>query len=275
MKRWLLLLMFLAPATARSATPAASPTMADALAGVSIEQRLGESLPLDARFTDSTGRRMRLGDVFHGRPVLLTLVYFECPMLCTVTLNQLTRSLTALRESAGERFDIVTISIDARETPTLAAKKKAGYLHSYNRPSAADGWHFLTGDQTDIDRVAQAVGFHYRWDAGQQVFAHASALMVCTPEGKLSRYFLGVDYPPTEVRAALNAADVGAVAPPAEAVYFYCLKYDPQTGKYGLLIGRTLRLLGAATLVGVAGLIVGLQRMHTRRPAPLVPEGAL
>ena len=253
------------------ADAAAAPDVSGALRGVGVEQHLGARLPLDAMFRDSDNREVRLGDYFHGRPVLLTPIYYGCPRLCTMTLNQLTRSLTALKESVGDRFDIVTFSIDPSETPALAAQKKKAYLHSYRRDSASDGWHFLVGDQGSIDRVAQAVGFGYRWDPAQQAFAHASAVIVCTPDGTVSRYFLGVDYPPNDVRDALNAAAGGNVAPkPAEAVFFYCMKYDPETGRYGLMIGRTLRLLGAATLVGVVGLIVALHRSSARRIAPAV-----
>lgn len=243
-----------------------------ALQGVMIEQKLGTQVPLNLAFTDETGAAVKLGDFFHDRPVLLTVVYYECPMLCTMTLNQLTRSLNALSESAGDQFQIVTVSFNPQETPTLAAAKKTTYLRSYRRPSAADGWHFLTGSQASINSLTRAVGFNYRWDESQQAYAHASAVMVLTPQGKMSRYFLGVDYPPTEVREALRAADAGTVAAPAEAVYFYCFRYDPASGRYGLIISRSLRVLGVLVVVGLIALVVVLHGVSTRRARRLALE---
>lgn len=262
MTRVLALLILLLGAGRLSAAPTSQPA---ALEGIGVDQRLGERVPLDLRFVDEAGKTVELRDFFHGRPVLLTLVYYECPSLCTTSLTQLTRGLNGLSESAGERFDIVTVSINPRETPALAAAKKANYLHSYRRPSAADGWHFLTGRQESIDALAQAVGFRYRWDPAQQAYAHASALMVVAPDGTLSRYFLGVDFPPTELRAAIDEASAGRVGPPAEAIYFYCFKYDPTSGRYTLIIGRALRVLGAACVVGIVGLVASLQLITARR----------
>lgn len=236
-----------------------------ALDGIGVEQRLREQLPLDARFTDEAGRSIALGDLFHGRPVLLTLNYFECPSLCTTSLNQLTRSLNGLTEIAGERFDIVTVSFDPRETPQLAAAKKVSYLRSYRRPSAADGWHFLTGGQTSIDALTRAVGFNYRYDAAQQAYAHANMLAVIAPDGTISRYFLDLDYPPTALRAAIDDAGAGRVGQKAESIYFYCFKYDPTSGRYSLIIGRALKVLGVACVVGIAGLIASLQLVIARR----------
>jgi protein SCO1/2 len=253
------------------AADAPLPTNA-ALQGVMIEQKLGAQVPLDLKFADETGAAVKLADYFHGRPVLLTMVYYECPMLCTMTLNQLTRSLNGLSESAGEQFEIVTVSFNPRETPALAAAKKSTYLRSYRRPSAADGWHFLTGSQASIDSLTRSVGFNYRWDEQQQAYAHASAVMVLTPQGKLSRYFLGVDYPPTEVREALRAADAGTVGPPADAIYFYCFRYDPASGRYGLIISRALRVLGVLIVLGLAALVVVLHRISTRRVRTLALE---
>jgi protein SCO1/2 len=236
------------------------------LKDVGIDQRLGRSLPLDVVLRDEHGRDVRLADCLHGgRPALLTFVYYECPGLCTTTLNQLTRSLNALRESAGDRFDVLTISFDPRETPDLAAAKKQTYLRAYRRPTAEEGWHFLTGPPDSIRRLTQAAGFRYTWDGEHQVFAHASAVIVLTPHGKISRYFLGVDYPPTDLRHALNAAATETVGPEAERVFLYCFHYDPTTGRYGLIIDRAIRAGGVLILLAVISLITVLILRERRR----------
>lgn len=234
-----------------------------------VEQKLGNLLPGDATFVDENGKEVKLKQYFGGRPILLMPVYFECPMLCTLSLNQLSRSLTALPESAGERFDILTVSFDPRETTELAAEKKKNYLRSYRRPSAEDGWHFLTGKQESIDQLMQAIGFKYKWDEQQQQFAHAAALLVITPEGKISQYFLGVDYPPTEIRSAVDAASAGTVGKKVDEVFLYCFKYDPATGKYGLIVNRALKVMGIATVMGLIGLMVSLSFVRSRRMARL------
>jgi protein SCO1/2 len=252
-RRFLLFcLLLLSLAISRSAV--AQPAV---LREAGIDQHLGESIPLDVPLRDDNGQAVTLGDCLHpGRPVLLTFVYYRCPMLCTTTLNQLTRSLTALpSQSAGDEFDVITVSIDPRETPELAAEKKRTYLRAYRRPTAEMGWHFMTGSQTSIDRLTKAAGFRYAWDEEHQVFAHAAAVIVLTPRGKISRYFLGVDYPPTELQQAMSQAQSDTVGPPAEAVFLYCFHYDPATGKYGLIIDRALHVLGVATLLGLVGLI--------------------
>jgi protein SCO1/2 len=245
---------------AQSAQPVTGP-----LEGVGVEQRLGDSIPLDTQFTDSSGRVVRLRDCFHGRPVLLTPVYYKCPMLCAVTLNQLGRSLNGLSEDVGASFDIVTFSFDPRETPQLAEGKKRSQLKAYRRPSAEQGWSFLTGSEPSIRALTDAIGFHYKWDEPSQQYVHPGALVVLTPSGKISRYFLGVDYPPSDLRAALDEAGRDAVGPPAERVFLYCFRYDPATGKYGLIISRSLRAMGAFLVVALAGLTVALNRMHARR----------
>lgn len=237
-----------------TALPASGST--PGLDDVGIDQHLGDRLPLDLPLRNESGRAVTLGDYFHGRPVIFTLVYFDCPMLCTQTLNQLTRSLNGLTENAGDRFDIVAVSIDPRDSLAAAAAKKKNYLRAYRRPGAEDGWHFLTADQPAIDRLTAAAGFRYRWEPAQEQFVHAAAVMIVTPDGTLSRYFLGVDYPPTEVHEALDAALRGVIGEPVEAVYFYCFRYDPVTGKYGLIIDRALKVMGMLAILAVGGLIV-------------------
>jgi protein SCO1/2 len=235
------------------------------LKDVSIEQRLGQSLPLDAPLRDESGRSRPLsGYLRPGRPALVTFVYYKCPGLCTATLNQLTRTLTALPESAGDTFDVLTISFDPREGPDLAADKKETYLRAYRRPTAVAGWHFLTADAESIQRLTRAAGFRYTWDEDHQVFAHASSVIVLTSRGKISRYFLGVEYPPQEVRDALAAASRDDVGPVAERVFLYCFHYDPATGRYGLIISRAIRAGGLITLFSLAGLITFYVRRERR-----------
>jgi protein SCO1/2 len=244
------------------------------LNGVGIDQNLGAQVPADAVFRDESGQTVRLGDYFGHRPVLLTLVYYKCPGLCTTILNDVSRSLNGLAESAGSEFDVVTVSFDPRETPDLAADKKAAYLRGYRRPTAAAGWHFLTGPQQSIDALTRAVGFRYTWDADHQLWAHASAIIVLTPGGKVSRYFYGVEAPPTDLHESILEASRDSVGRPAEQVLLYCFRYDPATGHWGLIITRLLRVLGAVTTLAVAAL-VWWQLSHTpRAPAPNPQEGA-
>jgi len=253
--------LLLSNATKAQNTSTAPP----ALKGVGIQQRLGESVPLDLTFNDERGCWISLAQCTHQRPVLLALVYYRCPMLCNMTLNQLASSLTTLHESAGENFDIITVSFDPAETPTLAASKKQQYLKFYSRSAAGSGWHFLTGSKASIDHLAQSVGFSYRWDERTHTFAHSTALIVLTPQGKISRYFLGVDYPPTELRHAISDAAEQTVANPTPQVLFYCFQFDPTTGRYGLIISRVMRLLGIATVLALTAMIVTYARREHRQ----------
>ncbi len=234
------------------------------LTNVGIDQHIGASVPLDLVFHDEAGQDVRLADLVHGRPVLLMMVYYRCPMLCTMSLNQLARSMNVLSESAGEKFDVITVSIDPNETPQLAAEKKKTYLTMYRRPTASAGWHFLTGSQESISALANAVGFRYAWDPEVKQFAHATALMVLTPKGTVSRYFLGIEFPPDELRLAMNQASVGSLGPQAEQVFLYCFHYDPTTGKYGLIINRAIRAGGVLTLLALASLILFNVRRERR-----------
>ena len=242
-------------------TPAQMPTI---LNGVGIDQNLGQQLPLDLPFRDEAGRTVQFKEFFGARPILLNLVYFKCPGLCTQALNDVSRSLNGLSESAGEQFDVITVSFDPREGPELAAEKKAQYLRGYRRPTAAAGWHFLTGPQSSIDALTRAVGFHYRWDEANQIFAHATAIIVLTPQGRISRYFYGVEAPPTDLHQAILDASNNGVGKPAERVLLYCFRYDPATGKWGFIVSRLLKVLGAITMLAV-GLMIGVQVQRERR----------
>jgi protein SCO1/2 len=231
---------------------------------VGIDQKLNSQLPLDLKFRDEYGRDVKLGDFFQaGRPVVLTLVYYECPMLCNQTLNGLVGALEAVPFAPGKDFEVVTVSFDPREGPDLAAAKKETYLRRYRHEGAQNGWHFLTGDRDSIDRLAEATGFRYVWDDESKQFAHASAIMVATPEGKLSHYFYGIEYSPKDLRLALVESSKGQIGSPVDALILYCYHYDPTTGKFAPVMA-VLRAAGVLTIFGIAALILFLAR-RTRR----------
>ena len=236
----------------------------EVLKEVTIEQRLNEQVPLDLEFRDETGRTVRLGEYFGEKPVVLSLVYYECPMLCNQVLNGMVGTLEALSFTAGKEFTVLTVSFDARETPALAAAKKKTYLKRYGREEAAAGWHFLTGPQESIDRLTERVGFRYRWDPESKQFAHASAIMVATPAGKLSHYFYGIEYSARELRLGLVEASSGRIGSPVDQLILYCYHYDPTTGKYGPLVMNIMRLGGILTVVGLAALLLILWRRGRR-----------
>ena len=240
---------------------------------VGIDQRLGAKLPLDATFRDEAGNTVRLGDFFTGKkPVVLSLVYYECPSLCTMTLNGMGKSFKPLDKTIGKDFDVVTISFDPRETPELAAKKKAAYVKAYGRPEAEQGWHFLTGDDASIKRVTEAAGFRYVWDEHSNQFAHTSAIMVATPDGVLSRYFYGLEYSTRELRLGLYEASDGKVGSISEAVLLLCFHYDPMTGKYGWAVMGLLRAGAVLTILALGGFI-GISLYRERRAARLAAIG--
>jgi protein SCO1 len=236
----------------------------EVLKKVSIEQKLGSQIPLDATFKDEAGQSVKLGDYFKGeRPVVLTLVYYECPMLCNQTLNGLVGALEAVTFTPGKEFEIVTVSFDPRESAEVAAKKKETYLKRYRRGGAEGGWHFLTGERSEIDRLAQSVGFGYAWDEQSKQFAHASAIMVATPEGKLSHYFYGIEYSPKDLRLSLVEASSGKIGSPVDELILYCYHYDPATGKFAPVMA-VMRAAGVLTVVGMVALVLVLRRRSRR-----------
>jgi protein SCO1 len=220
---------------------------------VGIQQKLNEQIPLDTEFKDENGKTVRIGDYFGKRPVILALVYYECPMLCSEVLNGLTGSLKSLNFNAGKEFDVVAISFDARENEKteLAKSKKENYLKRYGREGTENGWHFLTGSQDSIDKITQAVGFGYKWDEESKQFAHAGAIMILTPEGKLSKYLYGIDYAPKDVKFALMESSANKIGSPVDQMMLYCYHYNPATGKYGLMVMNVVRLGGVITLLGL------------------------
>ena len=229
----------------------------DLLKQVGIDQKLNDSIPLNLTFRDEHGQTVELAQYFGSKPVILTLVYYSCPMLCTQILNGLDRSLKNIPPTIGTDFNVVTVSIDPTERPVLAAAKQELYTGMYGRPGAAEGWHFLTGDEPQIKRLADAVGFRYVYDPDSKQYAHASAIMLLTPEGRLSKYFYGVAYPERDLRLGLVDASSGKIGSPVDALLLFCYHYDPHTGKYGLMISRVIQLSGALTIVlGGIGLFV-------------------
>jgi protein SCO1/2 len=235
---------------------------------VGIDQKLNEQVPLDLVFKDEQGREVRLGQFFKGKPVILSLVYYSCPMLCNQILNGQLGSFRQMTFNAGQEFEVVTVSFDPKETPALAAQKKATYIKAYNRPSADAGWHFLTGDEANIKRLTEAVGFRYRWDEKTKQFAHASGIMITTPEGKLARYFYGVEYLPRDLRLGLVEASAHKIGTPVDTLMLYCYHYDPATGKYGAVVMNIIRLGGVLTLMLMAGMLWLLIKITRRRNPP-------
>ncbi|HEX5734639.1 MAG TPA: SCO family protein [Blastocatellia bacterium] len=232
---------------------------------VGIDQRLGEQLPLDLTFRDENGDAVRLGDYFKDKPVVLSLVYYECPMLCHEVLTGLTRSFEQLSFSVGQEFEVVTVSFDARETPAMAVKQKDSYLNWYDRAGASEGWHFLTGDQQAIDRLTEAVGFKYAYDEETKQFAHASGIMVLTRGGKLARYFYGVEYQPKDLRLGLVEASENRIGSAVDQILLYCYHYDPTTGKYGPVVMNIMRLAGVATLLAIVAMFIVMRRRNIAR----------
>lgn len=233
------------------------------LKDVGIDQKLNDTIPLDLTFRDEHGKTVELAQFFGSKPVILSLVYYSCPMLCTQILNGLDRGLKNVPMGIGTDFNVVTVSIDPTERPVLADAKHELYVGMYGRPGAAEGWHFLTGDEPQIQRLADAVGFRYAYDADSKQYAHASAITVLTPEGKISRYFYGVHYPERDLRLGLVDASEGKIGSPVDAVLLFCYHYDPHTGKYGLLISRVIQLAGALTvLFGGIALVILFRGEH-------------
>jgi protein SCO1/2 len=234
---------------------------------IGFDQKLGEKVPLDVPFRDETGRAVRLGDYFSaGRPVVLNLVYFDCPMLCTVTLAGMASALKEMSFDAGKEFEVVTISFDPKEGPEQAAAKKAQFMARYKRPQAEKGWHFLTGEVGAVQRITKAVGFRYVWDQASRQFAHPAGTVVLTSEGTIARYMFGVEYAPRDLRLAVVEASANRIASPVDQILLACYRYDPATGRYSASIMRILRLAAVLTVVGLAAFVaVNLRRERAKR----------
>jgi protein SCO1/2 len=238
------------------------PALPNSLQGVGIDQRLDGQLPLETMVTDEFGRQVPFGSFFKtGKPVLLAPVYYRCPMLCTQILNGVVSSLKAVSLTPGRDFDVVAMSFDPKDTPDLAAAKKATYLQRAGRNANANGWHFLTGSEQNVKAIMDAIGFHYKYDPATDQYAHASGIMIITPEGRVSKYFYGVEYSPRDVRLGLVEASRNKIGTAVDQILLFCYHYDPATGKYGAVAMNILRLAGGAfALLGGLYLAIAFRR---------------
>lgn len=230
------------------------------LKNVGIQQNLNQQIPPDLSFTDDLGRKVRIGDYFGRKPMILSLVYYNCPMLCGEVLSGLENSLRMMKFDVGKEFDVLTVSFDPKETPEMAAAKKAVFLKRYKRPGAEQGWHFLVGPAESVEALTKAAGFEYQFDPKTGQFAHATAIMILTPEGKIAQYYYGVEYPPKDLRLGLVQASQNKIGNMVDALLLYCYHYDPEQGKYSATILRVLRVAGAATALFLGTFIFLLVR---------------
>lgn len=240
-----------------------------ALQSVDLEQKLGARIPLDVEFRDEAGKTVSLKEYFGRRPVILSLVYYSCEDLCPLVVDGLVRSMRPLSFNIGDQFDVITLSFDSRDTPALAAAKKSDFVSKYSRPGAEKGWHFLTGDETAIQRLTEAVGFRYNYESKNDRFGHATGIMLLTPDGKIARYFYGIEFSPRDLRLGLIEASAKKIASPIDQLLLFCYHYDPATGKYSLLVTNIVRLAGIATVLAlVAFIAVMIRRDRNRRLQP-------
>jgi protein SCO1/2 len=250
------------PVQEPGAAPASS-RLPPAVANLAFEQRLNAQLPLDATFVNEQGRATRLGELFHGRPVILVLAYYRCPQLCNLVLNGLLDGLRGVSYRPGEEYTVITISFDPRETPQIAAEKKANYVDSFGRPGAADNWHFLTGEKEQIDRVTDAVGFRYSFDEKHDRFNHPSGIVLVTPQGKVSRYLFGIRYPPRDLRLGLMEASAGQVGSVVDQFLLFCFHYDESRGKYAFAVMNAVRIGGGLTVLALGVALFRLWRRES------------
>ncbi|MFB3813199.1 MAG: SCO family protein [Terriglobales bacterium] len=245
------------------------------LSNVGIYQHLDAQVPLEAMFRDEFGRTVKLGEYFNqGKPVILSLVYYECPMLCTEVLNGMTNSMRLLKFELGKDYDVVTVSFDPRETPELAAAKKHSYLQRFGRPGGKNGWHFLVGDEKNIHALTESVGFRYHWDPQQRQFAHATGIMVLTPQGRVAQYYYGVSYAPKDLRLGLVEASNNRIGTLVDQLLLYCYHYDPRTGKYGAIITNVLKIAGGLTVLILGSLLIFLFRYDPQRAKRRMPASS-
>ncbi len=243
----------------------ADPALPQILKGVGFDQRLNESIPLDVTFRDEGGREVKLGEYFGAQPVVLVMAYFRCPMLCTQVLNGLVEGLRESELTIGKDFRVITVSFDPSDSPKMAEAKKKNYVRAYADPSAAADWHFLTGTQASIDRLAQAIGFRYAYDAASDQYAHAAGLVVLTPTGKISRYFYDVHYSGRDLRLGLVEASQNRIGSAIDQVLLFCFHYDPSAGRYGPAVMNFVRAGGVLTVIALCLLFGGLLRGERRR----------
>ncbi len=255
--------VFAQPRPATTGAPAAE--VPAQLREVGFDQNLNQALPLDVEFNDEHGRAVRIGDYFGKKPVVLAFVYYGCPMLCLHSLGSLAATLGVMSENPGDDFEVVSISIDPRETPALALAKKAHYVERSGKPSIAEGWHYLTGTEASIQRLTKAAGFRYVWDESLQQFAHPAGIVIATPQGKVARYLFGIDYGPRDLRLALLDASEEKISSPLKKALLYCYHYDIATGRYSLAIMRIVQMAGAATVLSLGTLILVWTRRERKQ----------
>jgi protein SCO1 len=243
-----------------------------ALRSVDLEQKLGAQVPLDVEFRDEAGKTVSLKEYFGRRPVILSLVYYSCQDLCPLVLDGLVRSLRPLSFPIGDQFDVITLSFDPRDTPALAAAKKSDSVKQYSRPGAGDGWHFLTGDENAIRRLTEAVGFRYNYESDKDRFGHATGIILLTPDGKIARYFYGIEFSPRDLRLGLIEASANQIGSPIDQLLLFCYHYDPSTGKYSLLVTNIVRIGGVVTVIALAAFIIVM--LSRERGRKLQPRGS-
>lgn len=255
--------------------PGADLTLPKELTNIEIEEKPGAKLPVDVRLRDGQGRDVRLGDYFDGEhPVILALAYYECPMLCTLVLNGLLDGLKGTDLTAGKDYRVVVISIDPRDTPEMANKKRDTYVKAYGRPVADRGWDFTVADQADVKRVADTIGFRYRWDEPSKQFAHAAGIFVASPNGTLSRTLYGIAFPSKDVKLALLEATEGKIGSTLNRVLLFCFHYSVAENRYVLATRRLMKAGGVLTVIGLAALLASYWRSERRRQAKPV-DGAV
>lgn len=228
---------------------------------VGIEQHLNEQIPPDLTFRDETGKTVRIGDYFGKNPLVLNLVYYQCPMLCGEVLSGLESALRVLKFDVGKEFDVLTVSFNPKETPEMASAKKTEFLRRYGRPGAADGWHFLTGPEPSIEALTNAAGFQYDYDPKTDQYAHATAIMILTPQGKIAQYYYGVEFAPKDLRLGLIQASENKIGNLVDEVLLYCYHYDPDAGRYGAIVSRVLKLAAGATILMLGTFLIVMFRI--------------
>jgi protein SCO1/2 len=268
-----ILALAVAPARAgrfMTGTPEMMPPTPEVLKRAGFDQKLNAQVPLDLTFRDEAGAPVKLSELIHDKPVILNLVYLRCPMLCTEVLNGLLGAIKNVKFNVGDEYEVLTVSFDSRETPELAAAKKKHYLAQYGRAGAEKGWRFLTGEEAPIKALADAVGFRYVYDEKTDQFAHASGLVMLTPEGKVSHYFFGVFFSPAELRMAMVEASQHKIGSPVDAIMLFCFHYDPVAGKYTAAIMNMIRAGGVLTLAALGLFVAGIWRGRSKalRPEP-------
>jgi protein SCO1/2 len=258
-----------------AAFPAAAQqsTTPEILKRVGIQQNLNSQIPPNLEFRDESAKTVRIGDYFGKKPIVLSLVYFECPALCTEVLNGQLRTMNAISLNLGSDFEAITVSFEPKDTPTLAKAKRDVYIGQYGRPGAVDHWHFLTGEQQSIDALTKVAGFQYAYDPAIKQFAHAAAIMVLTPEGRIDRYFYGVIYPARDFRLGLVEASQGKIGTITDHAMLYCYQYDPMTGKYGVVIINVLRISGGLTVLAL-GIFMTIMFLRERKRPTGIPPAA-